>query len=198
MSRIIREIRWPGLVCLVVVVSAVVALPAAASSTTTTFGSSLDHSPANAGSTCAQDGVQGSATCTHVGSFYPGFSGHARSPVTGTITKIKLRAEGPATLKILLVKVRNVSSDHMSGQAKLVVTGPTLHPVGSGSVETFPVHLSVSKGEELAVNTKSNTAEYCSDGTPGQLLFDPPVGSSFSSSKGVDGCLMLIQAVVKS
>jgi hypothetical protein len=204
MPRTVRDIRWAGLVCVAVVVSIVFAIPAAASTHkaasthTTTFGSSLDHSPANAGSTCAQDGVQGPATCTHVGSYYPGFSGHARSPVKGTITKIKVRAEGPATLKILIVKVRNVSSDHMSGQAKLVEKGPTIHPVGTGSVETFPVHLSVTKGEELAVNTKSNTAEYCSDGTPGQLLFDPTVGSSFSSSKGVDGCLMLVQAVVKT
>jgi hypothetical protein len=197
MSRIAREVRWSGLACAVVVVTAVFALPAAASTHTATFGSSLDHSPANAGNSCAENGVHGGATCTHVGSFYPGFSGHARSPVSGTITKIKLRAQAPATLKILIVKVRNVSSDHMSGQAKLVEAGPTLHPVGTGSVESFPVHLSVSKGEELAVNTKSNTAEYCSDGTPGQLLFDPPVGSSFTSSKGVDGCLMLIQAVVK-
>jgi hypothetical protein len=197
MRRTVRDIRWAGLVCLAVVVSVAFAIPAAASTHTTTFGSSLDHSPANAGSTCAQDGVQGGATCTHVGSYYPGFSGHARSPVSGTITKIKVRAEGPATLKILIVKVRNVSSDHMSGQAKLVAKGPTINPIGTGSVETFPVHLSVSKGEELAVNTKSNTAEYCSDGTPGQLLFDPTVGSSFSSSKGVDGCLMLVQAVVK-
>ena len=91
-----------------------------------------------------------------------------------------------------------MSSDHRSGQAKLVEKGPTLHPVGTGSVESFPVHLSVKKGEELAVNTESNTAEYCSDGTPGQLLFDPPVRSRFTSSAGVDGCLMLIQAVVKS
>ena len=110
---------------------------------------------------------------------------------------IKLRAEGPSTLKLLIVKVRHVSANHKSGQAELVERGPTLHATGSGSVEKFPVHLSVSKGEELAVTTSSNTAEYCSDGTPGQLLFAPPVGSSFSSSKGVDGCLMLIQAVVK-
>jgi hypothetical protein len=114
------------------------------------------------------------------------------------VTKIRLRAQGPATLHILIVSVRNVSSDHKKGQAKRVVNGPTLHPVGTGSIETFPVHLNVKKGDEVAVNTTSNTAEYCSDGTPGQLLFDPTVGPSFSSSKGVDGCLMLIQAVMKS
>jgi hypothetical protein len=57
--------------------------------------------------------------------------------------------------------------------------------------------MAVRKGQELAVNTTSNTAEYCSDGTPGQLLFDPVLGATFSSSAGVDGCLMLVQAVVR-
>src|SRR6202035_4523159 len=121
-------------------------------------------------------------------------SGHAQSPVSGTITAIRLRAQGPSTLHILLVQVRNVSSDFRSGQARRCGSRATRKPVGTGSIETFPVHLAVTKGEELAVNTTSNTAEYCSDGTPGQLLFDPVLTTSFSSSKGVDGCLMLIQA----
>jgi hypothetical protein len=59
------------------------------------------------------------------------------------------------------------------------------------------LRLTHRNGGQPDARTKSNTAEYCSDGTPGQLLFDPPVGSSFTSSKGVDGCLMLIQAVVE-
>ncbi len=177
---------------------AVAAFPAAASTPRTYFGSSLDHSPANAGSTCAEDGVHsGGPLCTHVGSYYPGFSGHVKASVSGTITAIRLRAEGPSTLQILIVAVRDLSPTHKSGQAKLVTKGPKLHPVGTGGIETFPVHIKVKKGAELAVNTTSNTAEYCSDGTPGQLLFDPPLGKSFSSSKGVDGCLMLVQAVVK-
>ena len=178
--------------------SVVFVTTAGASTPKVYFGSSLDHSPANAGSTCAQDGVHGGTLCTHVGSYYPGFSGHARAPSNGTVTAIRLGAQSAAKLQILIVAVRNVSSDHMSGQAKVVVKGPTLHPVRSSAIQTFPVHLAVKKGEELAVNTTSNTAEYCSDGTPGQLLFDPPLGNSFSSSKGVDGCLMLIQAVMKS
>ncbi len=203
MFKIVRKTHWSRLALPLIVAvgatSAVFALPAAASPhKAVTFGSSLDHSPANAGNTCAQNGVTGGSTCTHVGSYYPGMSGHATSPVSGTITKIKLRAEAPGTLKILIVKVRNVSSNHKSGQAQLVQTGPTLHVAGTGSVESFSVHLSVSKGEELAVNTKRNTAEYCADGTPGQLLFDPVVSSKFTSSKGVDGCLMLIQAVITS
>jgi hypothetical protein len=199
MFEMVRRRNLVGAACaLLVTLSVVLVTTAGASTPKVYFGSSLDHSPANAGSTCAQDGVHGGALCTHVGSYYPGFSGHAKAPKDGTVTAIRLRTQGAAKLHVLIVAVRNVSSDHMSGQAKVVVNGPTLHPVASGAIQTFPVHLAVKKGEELAVNTTSNKAEYCSDGTPGQLLFDPPLTSSFSSSKGVDGCLMLIQAVMKS
>lgn len=199
MFETVRRRHLVGSVCaLLVALSVVLVTTAGASTPKVYFGSSLDHSPANAGSTCAQDGVHGGELCTHVGSYYPGFSGHAKAPRNGTVTAIRLRAQSPAKLHVLIVAVRRMSSDHKSGQAKVVVQGPTLHPTGTGAIETFPVHLAVKKGEELAVNTTSNTAEYCSDGTPGQLLFDPPLGKSFSSSKGVDGCLMLIQAVMKS
>lgn len=192
-----RHLLWP--ICALVAGLTIAFVSSAGASTPQLyFGSSLDHSPANAGSTCAEDGVtSGGALCTHVGSYYPGFSGHAQAPQNGTVTKIRLLAEAPTTLKILIVAVRHLSSDEKSGQAKVVVKGPTVQPVASGSIQTFPVHLAVRKGEELAVNTTSNTAEYCSDGTPGQLLFDPPLGKSFTNSQGVDGCLMLIQAVMK-
>lgn len=182
---------------LALAVSAVALVPAAASAKKTYFGSSLNHSPANAGSTCAENGVMGPLLCTHVGSFYPGFSGRAKATHTGTIFQIRLRAQGPTTLRIRVVAVRKLSSDHKSGQAKTIVKGPKLNPVGTGDIETFPVNLKVKKGQELAVDTTSNTAEYCSDGTPGQLLFDPVLGKSFRNSDGVDGCLMLVQARVK-
>jgi hypothetical protein len=203
-TTIISRSRWVA--TLVVVASALAIVPAAASASTTTFGSSLNHSPANAGNTCAQDGVvNGPALCTHVGSFYPGTSGRARSPVSGTITKIRLLAEGPTTLVVKVVQVRNVSSDHMHGQAKAIAKSRTLHVQGTmdangnALVESFNVQLKVQKGDELAVDTTSNTAEYCADGTPGQLLFDPilSIGHGFRSAAGVDGCLMLVQAVVK-
>jgi hypothetical protein len=198
MSRLTRITRRSRLASGVAAAASVLALlPSVAAAHKATFGSSLDHSPANAGSTCAEDGVMGATMCTHVGSYYPGLSGHAKSPVSGKIVKIKLRAQAPGALHILLVSVRHVSSDHKSGQAKRVVNGPTLHPAGTGGVEAFSVSLTVKKGEELAVNAAENNAEYCADGTPGQLLFSPMLSTAYSSSKGVDGCLMLVQAVVK-
>jgi hypothetical protein len=112
------------------------------------------------------------------------------------------------TLTARVVNVRHLAADDQSGQAQAVVRsrliqvpGPTLDQTGNGDypVEKFNVHLKVQKGQELAIDTTSNTAEYCADGTPGQLLFDPPLslGHGFSDSAGIDDCLMLIQAVVQ-
>ena len=147
----------------------------------------------------------GPALCTHVGSFYPGHSGRAAAPVSGTIIKIRLEAQGPTTMVFKVVRVRRVSANHKKGQAKVVAKTRKFQihgPVGSSAgspIETFKVKLKVQKGEELAVDTTSNTAEYCSDGTPGQLLFDPvlAIGHGFRNSGGVDGCLMLVQGVIK-
>jgi hypothetical protein len=189
--------------------SAVILAPAGASAATSWFGSSLDHTPANAGSTCSQDGVGNPGDlCTHVGSFYPGFSGHAQAKVTGTIVQLKIRPQGPMTFRAKVVTVRHLASNEQSGQAKataqsrlITVPGPTQDQMSNSvyPVEKFKVSLKVNKGQEIAIDTTSNTAEYCSDGTPGQLLFDPilSVGHPFANSAGVDGCLMLVQAVIK-
>jgi len=134
--------------------------------------------------------------CTHVGSYYPGDSGRVKAPFDGTIVAFRVRAEGPTTLSFRLVRVRDLSQDFTSGQARSLATGPTVQVQGPSSdqldngdypVETFHVHLRVHKGDEVAVDTTNNTAEYCSDGTPGQLTFDPPLsaGSGFASSTGL-------------
>jgi hypothetical protein len=199
MSAISRITRRSSLMFIVAIVAAVALVPAAASAATTTFGSSLNHSPANSGSTCEENGAGPSTVCTHVGSYYPGTSGHARSPVNGKITALKLRPQGPMTFTAKVVNVRNVSSDHKSGQAQAVNKSRQISVNGNGGVVTVDVSLKVRKNQEIAIDTASNTAEYCTDGTPGQLLFDPPlaVGQGFSNSDSVDGCLMLVQAVVK-
>jgi hypothetical protein len=194
---------------LTAMLGAIALVPAAASASTTWFGSSLDHTPANAGSSCSDDGVGNPGDlCTHVGSYYPGFSGHAQSTVNGTIIQLKVRPQGPMTFTARVVNVRHVSSNHKSGQAQatarsrlITVAGPTQDQMDNSiyPVDKIKVNLKVKKGQEIAIDTTSNTAEYCSDGTPGQLLFDPTlsIGHPFRTSNGVDDCLMLIQAVVK-
>jgi hypothetical protein len=183
--------------------------PGIASASTTWFGSSLNHDPANAGVTCADFGVGNVGDlCTHVASDFPGTSGRVKSPATGTIIALKLAPQGPMTFTAEVVNVRNLSSDLQSGQAQatahsreITLAGPTQDQMDNGiyPVDTVLVHMKVKKGQEIAINTASNTAEYCSNGTPGQLLFDPILipGAGFSNSAGVDDCLMLVQAVVK-
>lgn len=183
--------------------------PAVASASTSWFGSSLNHTPANAGVTCADFGVGNPGDlCTHVASDFPGTSGRVKSPISGTITALRLEPEGLMTFTAEVVDVRHLSGDLQSGQARatarsrqISLPGPTQDQLDNGiyPVDTVFVHLKVKKGQELALNTTSNTAEYCSNGTPGQLLFDPILTSraGFSPSGGVDDCLMLVQAVVK-
>jgi len=194
--------------CLAVAVGAIALVPAAASASTTTFGSSLNHSPANAGSTCAENGAGPASVCTHVGSYFPGTSGQARSPVSGTIVALRLRPQGPMTFTPKVVSTRNLSSNHHSGQSKatdvarkITLPGPTQSQMDNGIYPVVKVNVSlrVRKNQEIAIDTASNTAEYCADGTPGQLLFDPVLGAGqgFSNSDSYDGCLMLVQAVVK-
>ena len=206
-SRLARRSRLVSLAAAALSVAAIA--PAAASASTTWFGSSLNHTPANAGSTCAEDGVgQTGDWCTHVGSDYPGHSGRVKAPASGTITALKLMPQGPMTFTAEVVNVRGLSSNLRRGQAQATVrshqftlSGPTQDQMDNGDypVVTVHVHLKVKKGQELAINTQSNTAEYCSDGTPGQLLFDPVLspGHGFRHNAGVDDCLMLVQAVVQ-
>lgn len=187
---------------------AVGAIPTVATATTSWFGSSLNHDPANAGNTCADNGVTGPALCTHIGSYFPGNSGKARAPFNGTITAFKIRAQGPMTATFKIVALRNLAADHETGEAKTVAVGPTVKVMGPtqdqlengiSPIETFKVKLKVKKGQAIAIDTTTNTAEYCADGTPGQLLFSPrlKLGQPFRTSDGVDGCLMLIQAVIR-
>jgi hypothetical protein len=184
-------------------------IPAGASAATSTFGSSLNHEPANAGSSCDQNNLDNSPFCTHVGSFYPGTSGRVNAPSGGTIVKIRVRAEGPMTMKFKLVRLRHVAANHRSGQAKVVATSRTLHfngpsqtdlDNGVSPIESAKVNIKVHKGDVVAIDTNNNQAEYCADGTPGQLTFFNPLLSpsdGFRTAQGVDTCLLLVQAVIK-
>jgi hypothetical protein len=182
--------------------------PATALASNTWFGSRLNHVPGNAGSTCSQDGVgQPGDVCTHVGSDYPGTAGRAQSPASGTVIALKVDPEGAMTFTAEVVTVRKLNPLLTSGQAqataksrqiKLAGPTPTEKADQDYPIDTVFVHLKVNKGQEIAINTKSNQAEICSDSTPGQLLFDPPLspGGGFAHSAGTDDCEMLVQAVV--
>jgi hypothetical protein len=204
-GRIVSRSRT---LCALVITAGVALAPATALASKTWFGSRLNHEPGNAGSTCSQDGVGNPGdVCTHVGSDYPGTSGRARSPMSGKITALRVDPEGPMTFRAEVVSVRHLSSELTKGQAQataisrtITLAGPTPSQQADEDypIDTVRVDLKVKKGQEIAINTTSNTAEICSDSTPGQLLFDPTlsVGDGFRNSAGVDDCLMLVQAVV--
>jgi hypothetical protein len=191
------------------ITAALAIVPAGASAATTWFGSSLDHEPANVGTPCNQNFNVPAPSCTHVGSLYPGFSGRAKATANGTIVRIRVWPENAMTMRFELVRVRHLSSNGKHGQAKLIfqgkvlhVPGPTASQMNNGVVpkRTIKAHIAVHKGDELAITTKNNQAEYCSDGTPGQLtFFNPPLarGVGFRSNNGVDGCLLLVRAVIQ-
>jgi hypothetical protein len=205
-THIFRRTRF--VTALAATLTAAAMIPAGASAATTFFGSSLNHEPANAGSSCDQNNLDNQVFCTHVGSFYPGTSGRAQAGATGTITKIRVRAAGPMTLRFKVVKVRSLSSDERTGQVKVIAVSRTLHFNGPSQdqlnngispIESANVHIKVQRGQEVAIDTNNNQAEYCSDGTPGQLTFFNPllsIGDGFRTSQGVDTCLLLVQAVI--
>ncbi len=194
----------------VTLVGALAIIPAGASAATTYFGSSLDHTPANTGTPCNQNMSGPAPSCTHVGSFYPGFSGHALASKNGTITKIRVRPQNPMKMRFELVRVHNLSSNEQHGKVKMLfqskvlqVPGPTAAQNNNGVVpiQTISVKIPVQKGDELAITTKDDEADYCSDGTPGELTFFNPaltIGQGFRHNTGIDGCLLLVQAVIKN
>src|SRR5436305_183162 len=145
-----RKIITRHIAIVAALVGALALVPAGAAAKTW-FGSSLNHDPANAGSPCDPT-ILTPLMCTHVGSFYPGTSGRAKSPINGKIVRIRVRAQGPMTMKLKLVKVRDLSADARHGEAKVVKVGPTLQVNGPSDdqlnngvypIESFRVHLKI-------------------------------------------------------
>ena len=201
---LIRRSRFVTGVATALTAAAIV--PAGAMAATSNFGSSLNHDPANAGTSCDQNNLDNPPFCTHVGSFYPGFSGHAQAKSGGTITKIKRPRRGPDELPLQahagpppqLEPQESARPRSSRSAAGCTPTARSANGDGSSPVETFNVHIKVHKGDYVGIDTNNNTAEYCSDGTPGQLTFFNPdlaLGDGFQSSQGVDDCLLLVQAV---
>jgi hypothetical protein len=203
-----RTTRRTALALATSAVAAAALAPAGAHAATSSFGSSLNHEPANAGQTCTDLGLL-APKCTHVGSYYPGTSGKARAPRTGRIKQLKVYAQGPMTFRLKVASVKNVSANHKSAKAKIAAVGPVLHAQGPTAqqqedgtyrIETFKVNVKVKKGQELAIDTDANTAGYCADGSPYQTVFSPilKLGQNFRTNQTTDDCQLLMKAIVKS
>jgi len=183
--------------------AAALALVPVAAQASTWFGSSLNHEPSNStpAHPCGLTAGNPLAPCTRVGAYYPGTSGRVTAPRSGRIVAFRVRAGAPGRMTFKIVRVRglNLRANPARGQAKAVGRGPTVNVKGRGfdTIERFGASLRVHKGDEIAIDSRSTSALYCSNGTTYQLLFRPlAVGGGFRSSITDDDCLLMVQAVI--
>jgi hypothetical protein len=186
----------------VLAASALLALPAA-SDAATTFGSRLNHDPANSGE-CKDLPTP----CTLASYIHPSdpngdpYAGGA--PVDGVITKFRIRAYGidaPATVTFRLARVNRQSED--SALATAAGTGPTAtvpvyNPGADTPVTEVPARLRVKKGAYLAIDGTNVAATYNASGDKYTYRFDPPLvsGQGPRASNEATGEL-LVQGVIE-
>src|SRR3954452_25028766 len=158
------------------------AMPAAGHAATT-FGSRLNHDPANSGE-CASP----PAPCTLVSFIHPSdpngdpYSGGA--PVDGVITKFRIRAFGEgnaaATVTFRLADIRLTNPpNNDSALATAAGTGPTvkLDPLADPNADTpvrqFDSRLSVKKGQHLALDGTNVWATVNNSGDKFSYVYNP-------------------------
>jgi hypothetical protein len=185
---------------------------AAAKVRTATFGSTLSKPPTNADppATCDTSAVTardtGSCTRVALGFAATGAVGNqVRVPFDGIIRRVRIRAGTPGTLRVTLVRLRNVDRAGGLGEGREVSRGRTVRvqTVGEGpprAIDSFAVGLRAHAGDYLAVESSSISALRCEGGDTEQLLFQPPLQpfGDWSRSQDFDDCTLLVQATVTS
>jgi hypothetical protein len=169
---------------LAAVAAGMLALPAAGHAATT-FGSRLNHEPANSGE-CASPPDPGQ--CTLVSFIHPAdpngdpYSGGA--PVGGVITKFRIRAFGEggeaATVTFRLADIsRPNPQDENNAVATLVAEGPTVTIPASNALDTpileFPARVTVKQGNHLALDGTNVWATVNNSGDKFSYVFKPPL-----------------------
>jgi hypothetical protein len=195
-------------VAAVLALAGLVAVPAASGATNFKFGAKLNREPNNSSPahSCQQDSSGGDLTgaCTRVlVSSETGLAGGSlTSPHDGTITKFKVRAGAPGSVRFELVRLKSLSSNNGSAQGKARAKSKKFQILGHGfdatnQIETFKVNLKVKKGDYVAINSSKTGAERCTSGSNRQLLFAPPlvVGDPFRSSDSAGNCTLMVQAL---
>jgi hypothetical protein len=184
-----------------------------ASAATTKFGAKLSSQtqPSNAtNASCADSDptlAPPPSPCTRVPTTYAdvgAINGAIKAPKSGTVTKIKLIAAKPGTMKPLVVSLKNIDTQAHTAKGKVTAKGPKINYVTSVQptsykVQTFAVNFPVQKGQYLGIEARRTSMLRCNSGGGKQLLFQPPLklGNPFDPSDGHDDCVLLIQAVVK-
>ncbi len=181
---------------------------APAADAATTFGSRLNHNPANAGD-CTQGDLTG--PCTIASFIHPSdpngdpYSGGA--PVDGVITKFRTRifGEGGAaatiTLKLAEVSRPDPNSDD-TAVARLVGTGPTVTVPATGDMQETPIRefaaqLPVKKGQHLALEGTNLWATYNTSGDQFSYVYSPPLLAGPARTSDIGTGELLVQAVIE-
>jgi hypothetical protein len=186
----------------VLAASALLALPAA-SDAATSFGSRLNHDPANSGE-CKDLPTP----CTLASYIHPSdpngdpYAGGA--PVDGVITKFRIRAYGidaPANVTFRLARVNRQNDDVALATAAGTgpsATVPVYNPGEDTPVTEVPGSLRVKKGDYLAIDGTNVAATYNSSGDKYTYRYDPPLvdGQGPRASNEATGEL-LVQAVIE-
>jgi hypothetical protein len=180
----------------------------ATSHAATTFGSRMNHDPANSGE-CTSFG----SACSIVSFIHPSdpngdpYSGG--SPVDGVITKFRIRAFGegnaPATVTFRLADIRLTNPpNNDSALATAAGTGPTVKldpladPTADTPVREFSGRLPVKKGQHLALDGTNVWATVNNSGDKFSYVYNPTLvdGQGARGSNSSTGEL-LVAAVVE-
>jgi len=207
-----------ALVALTIVAGALALVGAQALSAGTTavsFGAKLTKSsqPANAegGKTCANEGLPaGACSWVSVQAYHNG--GHERAPKAGTIGKVMLVSCIAGSFRLQLVKAKP-----RARQATFTRNGPIIRYLADPRqvdnddetfcggedgkdfvIQTFSVHVPVSKGDYIAIKAAKTGTLYCAGGS-GVLLFGPALAAGGGSRKanGDTSCNLLVQLQYK-
>jgi hypothetical protein len=192
---------------LAAVAAGMLALPAVGQAATT-FGSRLNHEPANSGE-CMNPPTPG--PCTLVSFIHPidpngdPYSGGA--PVGGVITKFRIRAFGEggaaATVTFRLADISRPDPQNAnSAVATLVAEGPTVTIPATNAPETpileFPARVPVAQGNHLALDGTNVWATVNNSGDKFTYVFQPPLVAGQGPRGSVDNAgELLVQADIE-
>jgi hypothetical protein len=184
--------------------AALLALPA--TSGAFKFGAKLNREPSNSAPAhdCSQDGGDIESPCTRVlvKSDTGLVDGNLTSPKSGKLTKIRVRAGAPGTIRFKLVRLKEPNPVAGTIKGKAVAKSKQFQVKGRGfdttdPVESFNVNMTVRKGDYLGFDSGKTSALRCNSGGLKQFLFSPPlaVGGSFRTTESTGSCTLMVQAV---
>jgi hypothetical protein len=154
-------------------------LPAAGQAATS-FGSKLDHEPANSGE-CVELGPCTIAAL--IQSQGPGDMYAGGAPVDGVITEFRIRAallENPTQVTFRLVDVTRTAEE--SALASAGATGPTVtlppgNPEDEAPTRAFAARVAVKRGQQLAIDGTDVQATVNNSGDDFSFVYAPPLGN---------------------